>query len=151
MRIRRNISSIPLRSASETWDRIVELVSGPGARYLGQLKAAGGVIASIIADEVPAERPLLLEGVGAQLRVYCRYGAEAIQEGADVDPLIWTPTAGEWILHVPCDAENIAWVKAALAKTSPRIKAYNIAAADRAEDEKRDGSVPIEINWDMKD
>jgi hypothetical protein len=150
MRIRRDISSIPLRSASETWDRFVELISGTGALDLDQLKAAGGVIASIIADELLAERPLLLEGVGPQLRVYCRYGPEAIQEGIGVDALTWTPTAGEWILHVPCDAENLNWVRAALAKTSPRVKVFDTAEADRGEDEKAP-SAPIEVNWSLKD
>jgi hypothetical protein len=151
MRIRRDISSVPLRTALETWDRFVQLVSGPGALYLDELKTAGPVIATIIGDELLSERPLLLEGVGPQLRVYCRYGAEAIQEGADVDPLTWTPTAGDWTLHVPCDAENLAWVKAALAKT-PRIKVFDTTeAADRFEVDKAADSAPIEVNWNLKD
>ncbi|HTZ68275.1 MAG TPA: hypothetical protein VMB83_12595 [Roseiarcus sp.] len=150
MRIRRDISSVPLRTASETWDRFVELVSGPGALYIGELKAAGRVIATSIADEILAERPLLLEGVGPQLRVYCRYGADAIQEGTGVDALTWTPTAGEWTLHVPCDAENLAWVRAAVAKT-PRIKVFDAAEADRFEEATAADSAPLEVDWNLKD
>lgn len=150
MRIRRDISSIPLRTASETWERFVELISGPGALYLDELKVAGRVIATIIADETLAERPLLFEGVGPQLRVYCRYGADAIQEGANVDALTWIPTAGDWTFHVPCDAENLPWVKAALAKT-PRIKVFDAAEADRFEEETAADGAPIEVNWSLKD
>ena len=134
MRIRRDISSIPLRSGSETWARFVELVSGVDSNDAEHLAAAGGVIASIIADEIPADRPFLLEGVGPQLRIYCRYGAEAIQEGDDVDPLTWNPTAGDWTLYVPCDGENIGWVGNALSKISRRLKVFDVAESGARED-----------------
>lgn len=150
MRIRRDISSVPLRTASETWDRFIELVSGPGALHINQLKKVGPVIATIIADEILAERSLLLEGVGPQLRVYCRYNADAIQAGADVDALTWTPTAGDWTLNVPCDAENLAWVKAAVAST-PRIKVFDAAESDRFEEDKPAGGALLEVNWNVKD
>jgi hypothetical protein len=38
-------------------------------------------------------------------------------------------------MHVPCDAENMAWVKASLAKTSSRIRVFNVDEADRSEEE----------------
>jgi hypothetical protein len=136
MRIRRDVSSIPHRSAAETWQRIIELVTGQGSKHIQQLKDATGVMASIITDEHPASRAIMIEGVGPQLRVYCRYGIRAIEEGSKVDPLTWNPTAGDWTMHVPCDAENIGWVKESLAKTSPRIKVFDVDDADRAEEEK---------------
>ena len=136
MRIRRDVSSIPHRSAGETWQRIVDLVTGQGSKHIQQLKDAAGVMASIITDEHPATRAIMIEGVGPQLRVYCRYGMKAVEEGSKVDPLTWNPTAGDWTMHVPCDAENIGWVKESLAKTSPRIKVFDVDDADRAEEEK---------------
>jgi hypothetical protein len=133
MRVRRDISSIPHRSASETWQRIIDLVTGPGSKDVQQLKAAAGVMASIITDEHPASRAIVLEGVGPQLRVYCRYGMTAVEEGSAVDALTWNPTAGNWTMHVPCDVENLPWMKASLATTSQRIKVFDVAEADRAE------------------
>ena len=65
MRVRRDISSIPLRSASETWQRIIDLVTGTGSKDVEQLKRAAGVMGSIITDEHPASRAIMLEGVGA--------------------------------------------------------------------------------------
>jgi hypothetical protein len=132
MRIRRDISSIPFRSAADTWACIVALVTADGSVDIEQLKAAGGTIASVITDEIPAEHPFILEGCGAQLRIYCRYAADAIQEGGEVDALTWNPTAGDWMLHVPCDTENIGWIRKSLAKTAPRIKAFDTAEAKRA-------------------
>jgi hypothetical protein len=153
MRVRRDISSIPLRSASETWQRIIDLATGQGSKDVQQLKAASGVMASVITDEHPATRAIMLEGVGAQLRIYCRYGMKAIEEGSAVDPLTWNPTAGNWTMHVPCDAENMAWVKESLSKTSPRIKIFDVDEADRAEEEKPEAaakaSSEVVVDWNF--
>jgi hypothetical protein len=136
MRIRRDISSIPFQSATDTWQRLIDLVTGANSEDAKQLETASGVMGSIIADEHPARRAILLEGVGPQLRIYCRYGFAAIEEGGAVDALTWNPTAGDWMMHVPCDAENMPWVQESLAKTSPRIKVFDVAEAERAEEEK---------------
>jgi hypothetical protein len=136
MRVRRDVSSIPHRSAGETWQRIIDLVTGQGSKDIQQLKNATGVMGSIITDEHPANRAILIEGVGPQLRIYCRYAMKAIEEGSKVDPLTWNPTAGDWTMHVPCDAENIDWVKESLSKTSPRIKVFDVDDANRAEEEQ---------------
>ena len=152
MRVRRDVSSIPFQSAGETWERIIDLVTGSGSKDIQQLKAAAGVMGSVITDEHPAARAIMLEGVGAQLRIYCRYGMKAVEEGGAVDALTWNPTAGDWTLHVPCDSENIDWVKTSLARTSPRIKVFNVAEADRSEDEdttaveKSGGGVVVDWN-----
>ena len=47
------------------------------------------------------------------------------------DPLNWNPTAGDWTMHVPCDADNIAWVKKSLAANSPRIKVFDVDEDER--------------------
>lgn len=153
MRVRRDISSIPLRSASQTWQRIIELITGPGSRDVLQLNNAAGVMGSIITDEHPAQRAIILEGVGAQLRIYLRYGLKALEEGDQVDALTWNPTEGDWTMHVPCDEENIAWVKKSLA-TCARIKIFDVAEADRAEDEEKPSVAKagssIVVDWNIK-
>ncbi len=151
MRIRRDVSSIPERSASETWDRIVDLVTGNGSKDVQQLKAAAGVMGSIITDEHPAVRPILLEGVGPQLRIYCEYGMDAIETGSKLDALNWNPTDGDWTMHVPCDAENIDWVTRSLAASSPRIKVFDVTEEERAEDEttKSAAQSAIVVDWNI--
>jgi len=151
MRIRRDISSIPERSASETWQRIIDLVTGKGSVDVQQLKAAAGVMGSIITDEHPAARAILLEGSGPQLRIYCSYGMNAIEQGSKVDSLNWNPTDGDWTMHIPCDAENIDWVKKSLTGTSPRIKVFDVAEDERADDEQQQASAKSEIvvDWNI--
>ena len=89
MRVRREVSSIRHRSAGETWQKIIQLVTGPGTKDLQHLKNASGVMGSIITDEHPASRAIIVEGVGPQLRIYCRYGKEAVEEGDSVDVISW--------------------------------------------------------------
>lgn len=153
MRVQRDISSIPLRSAADTWQRIIDLVMGPGSKDVEQLKRAGGVMGSIITDEHPASRAIMLEGVGPQLRIYLHYGMKALEEGTKVDSLTWNPTAGDWTMHVPCDEENIDWVKKSLAACT-RIKIFDVAEADRAEDEEKvsvaNPESGIVVDWNVK-
>ena len=52
-----------------------------------------------------------------------------------MDSLTWNPTAGDWTMHVPCDAENIDWVKTSLSNSSPRIKVFDVDETDRADDD----------------
>jgi hypothetical protein len=153
MRVRRDISSIPLRSASDTWERIIELVTGSGSKDVGQLKRASGVMGSIITDEHPGSRAIMLEGAGPQLSIYLRYGMRALEEGAEVDSLTWNPTDGDWTMHVPCDEENIEWVKKSLAACT-RIKIFDVAEADRAEEEEKPSVAKAEssiiVDWNLK-
>ena len=154
MRIRRDVSSVPFRSAGETWDQIIDLVTGKGSKDIQQLKDATGVMGSIITDEHPASRAIMLEGVGPQLRIYCRYGMTAVEEGGKVDSLTWNPTEGDWTMHVPCDAENMDWVKKSLAKTSVRIKVFDVAEADRAEEEQAASAKSgggLVVDWNIKE
>jgi hypothetical protein len=152
MRVRRDISSIPYQSATETWDQIINLITGPDSCDVQQIAAAGGVIGSIITDEHLAHRALILEGVGPQLRVYCRHGMKAIEQGGDVDPLTWNPTAGDWIMHVPCDSENISWVRASLSASSPRIKVFNVDEPETEEEADKGElkSNEVLVDWNLK-
>lgn len=152
MRVRRDVSSIPHRSATETWQSMIDLITGPDSLDVKQLTGAGGVMGSIITDEHPSSRPIRVEGVGPQLRIYCRYGMKAAEEAGAIDRLTWNPTAGEWTMHVPCDSENLAWVRASLAKTSPRIRVFDVAAPDDASDEEA-ASQPADrlvVDWNLK-
>ena len=153
MRVRRDVSAIPVRSAGETWETIINLVSELDSRDIHQLRNAAGVMGSIITDEHPAIRAIMIEGVGPQLRIYCRYGMKAVEAGEAVDSLTWNPTAGDWTMHVPCDAENIEWVKESLSKSSPRVKVFDVAEAERVEEEE-DGVAAkgsrVVVDWNVK-
>ncbi|MDX6612858.1 MAG: hypothetical protein QOD75_2044 [Blastocatellia bacterium] len=152
MRVRRDVSSIPFRSASDTWAQIIDLVTGPDSRDVQQITGAAGVMGSIITDEHLATRALIIEGVGPQLLVYCRHGMKAMEEGGDIDSLTWNPTAGDWTMRVPCDSENIAWVRAALTASSPRIKVFDMSEPETDErfDEADGKANAVVVDWNVK-
>lgn len=152
MRIRRDISAVPLRTASETWAEIVSLVTDSGSVDVTQLSAAAGVMGSVIADEQVKDRPMILEGVGPQLRIYLQYGDDAVTVGTNVDSLAWNPTAGDWTMHVPCDAANLDWVRKSLQRTSPRMKVYDLSSDVWRENEAghRKQAADFKINWNVR-
>ena len=153
MRVRRDISSIPQRSANRTWQCVIDLITGPDSVDARQLTAAAGVMGSIIADEHPAAKPIIVAGVGAQLRIYLRYGMRAVEEGDGVDALGWNPTAGDWMMRVPCDADNISWVRESLAGSSPRISVFNVDEDEGAEADERNAAVQpgaIVVDWNVR-
>jgi len=124
--IARRFASTPARSAGETWERIVALISCAGSEPRGELEAVAGIAASIIADETPRESPIVVTGEGPRLRVYCVYGEDAIVgDDCDESALTCNPTEGEWCLFLPCSAEDMDWVKRALEQGSTRVRAYD--------------------------
>ncbi len=126
MKVRRDISSIPLRTAEATWQTIVDLITGADSVDAMQLQAATGVMASLITDDHYAQHPLTLVGLSHRLVLYCRYGQEALEAGEAVDDLTWNPTAGDWTLFVPCDLENLVWVRKALKGRAPRFVVHEL-------------------------
>ena len=69
MKIRRDIASIPLRSAAETWSEYMNLVTGVGSVDVGQFDVAASVMTSLITDEAFKHEPLTITGVGHRLVV----------------------------------------------------------------------------------
>ena len=152
MRVRRDMSSIPHRSAGETWQRIIDLVTGRGSEDVQQLKDAAGVMGSIITDEHPASRSIMVEGVGPQLRIYCRYGMKAVEEGSAVDPSPGIPRRGlddaralrcrEYGLGEGVSVGDIA-----------AIKVFDVDEADRAEEEQQEAAAKsgkdLMVDWNF--
>lgn len=148
MKVRRDISSIPLRTAEKTWKTICDLITANDSEDIAQLDAAASVMYSLIADEVFIEAPLTIIGVSHRLVIYLRYRADALEEGESVDVLEWNPTAGDWTMYVPCDDENFDWVKKTLAARAPRFVVHHKDEKPWEENKKATASNgALEINW----
>lgn len=149
MKIRRDIASIPQRSAAETWAVFKDLVTGPGSMDTDQFDAAASVMASLITDEGFKDDPMTLTGGGNRLVTYLTYGHEALEFGAGVDKLSWNPTAGDWQLYVFCAKEQFNWVKKTLALRTPRFvviePGYEIDASDNEDTDKS----AAKVNWEV--
>ncbi|PKP68247.1 MAG: hypothetical protein CVT83_05880 [Alphaproteobacteria bacterium HGW-Alphaproteobacteria-5] len=149
MKIRRDVASIPARSAKETWRVITELVTGTGTIDRGQLDAAASIMESLIADEHPAKVPIVFKGAGPRVVIYCLYNEDAMEAGLDVDPLKDNPTAGDWRATAPSEDEDTDWMNKTLKDRAPRITVHDV---NQPPEEEEGGKAPqagadFEIDW----
>ena len=148
MKIRRDIASIPKRSAAATWTTIVDLISDAGSTDRNTLQAAASVMESLISDEHPTKTPIVVKGVGSRLVIYLLYGEDAMEANLAVDKLTWNPTAGDWSMTAPSAGEDVAWMNKALGERAPRIKVHDV---DEPVDDTQEGaatpSQALKIDW----
>ena len=152
MKVRREIASIPVRTAGETWQAITALVIGAGSIDAATLKAAASVMESVIADEHPAKVPIVIKGCGPRLVIYLLYNEEAMEAGKDIDKLNWVPTAGEWAMTAATEAEDVAWMNKTLKERAPRITVHDVA--EEPKDEEQEASAQgaaLKIDWGALD
>ena len=148
MKIRRDVASIPLRSAGETWRAIVDLVTGDGSVDRAQLDAAASTMESLIADEMPAAVPIVLKGSGPRVVIYCLYNEDAMEAGTDIDPLSFNPTAGDWRMTAPCEDADVTWMNNSLTSRAPRITVHSVDETPAEDDDEAiAASKAFEINW----
>jgi hypothetical protein len=155
MKVRRDIASIPVRSAGETWQAIVDLITGTGSVDAAPLKAAASVMESLIVDEHPATCPIVVKGSGPRLVIYCLYNEAAMEAGKDIDRLTWNPTEDpDWRITAPSEADDVAWMNNTLKTRAPRITVHDVASPpedDSDDAEKAAQSQPLTINWGVLD
>lgn len=135
----RTFCSIPHREAAQTWNAIVELLTqGRTGQAKTELLSVAGIAASVIADHTPQEAPIVVTCDGPRTRIYCVYDDDAIDdsEGSE-NALGFDPLNGDWRVSLPCLADDLAWVQAALKQRSDRITARDISTGLLEESETR--------------
>lgn len=126
----RRIAATPARSAADAWQVIAELVAPRGSAARRELDQLAGIASALIAAEALRENPLVIHGAGPRLRMYCLYDDDAVLgEGVMEDVLPWCPTQGNWAMSLPCLAEDLEWMQAALARISTRVTIRDAAEA----------------------
>ncbi len=151
MKIRRKISSIPQRSADETWNLIIDLITGPGSIDTKQLEDARGVMTSLITDELYDDEPIIIVGHSHRLVIYLLYGLDSIESEDDIDSIDWNPTSDDWTIYVPCDEGNIDWVKKSFKQNTSRFIAHKIGESLEKETDSKNNSKnseSLKIDWE---
>lgn len=133
---RRTFRSSPHRDAYETWQAIVDLLTqGGNSAARTELLAVAGTAASVIADQAARDAAIVVTCQGPRTRIYCLYDDDAIDgDDANEDSLGYDPLAGDWAVSLPCLADDLDWVGAALKKHSTRITARDSAESIATED-----------------
>jgi hypothetical protein len=142
--IARRIVATPVRSASEVWAVVVDLLApaADGAAR-GELEAVAGIASVLISDEALRDSPAVIWGNGPRVRFYCLYDDEAISGDArNENGLPCTPADGDWHLSLPCPADDLAWVQNALRQKSQRITARDMDVAAPEESDAASEDLP---------
>jgi hypothetical protein len=125
--IARRVVSIPVRTATDTWKAISQLIAPDGSAAARELASVAGVACSLIAREALTS-PIVLYGSGPRVRIYGLYNEEAVEgDNASESELSFDATAGSWKLSLPCPQDDLPWVQNALSATSKRISARDMA------------------------
>ncbi|MCC6192458.1 MAG: hypothetical protein IT318_25810 [Anaerolineales bacterium] len=130
--IARRVVSEPVRSASETWITIVDLLTAPGAEpaVREELLAVTGIASSLIVTEAWKDTPVVVHGSGPRVRIYCLYGDDAIiGEVANESALASNPVTDDWAMSLPSPADDLDWVHNALKAHSKHITARDMNEA----------------------
>lgn len=140
--VARRIRATPERGASDAWQVIVDLIAPDDGEARSELLDIEGIASSIISTESPKDAPMIVRGKGPRVRIYCLYDDEAVSgDDANENALAQCPTEGDWVMSLPADADDVAWVKDALAKKSKRVTVRERAEAfDDGEDESKQAS-----------
>jgi hexokinase len=116
---------------------IVDLLTqGKTGSARAELLAIAGIAASVIADQAPKDAAIIVTCDGPRTRIYCIFDDDAV-EGSDAneDALGFDPLKGDWLVSLPCLADDLAWVQSALKKHSARITARDLDEAQTSTDE----------------
>jgi hypothetical protein len=144
----RRVASTPVRTAVETWARIVEIIApDPESAARKELAKVAGTACASIASEATKEAPMVIWGGGPRVRVYCVFDEDAItQDGINEDALPKSPTEGDWRMSIPFLAEDVAWSGASLAAVSSRISARSVDDDVVDEEPLAASATPLSIN-----
>jgi len=126
--IKRTVSSIPTRTASESWEMIATLLA-PDPNSLGrtELNKVAGAACSTIASEATKDDAITVWGSGPQIRIYCVFGDDAIaKDNINEESFQQCPTDGDWKMSIPCLEEDLEWTQKKLKSCSTRVTARSV-------------------------
>lgn len=146
--VARRVASVPVRTAVETWERIIELVTAPGSAR-DELAGVTSTAAMLIADEQTKDAPITITGGGPLVRVYTVHADDAVEhDDADEAELPFDPTSGDkWTLSLPASGADVAIAEAIVA-VAPHVEVRDVDAAteDRATSE---AALAREVTFDL--
>jgi len=148
--VARRIAAIPVRTAVESWERVVELVTAAGSDARAELLDITSIAAMLIADEQTKDNAITVAGGGPLVRVYTVHNDDAIEhDDADEADLAFDPTNGDdWTLTLPASSADVAMVEEAVAD-APHVAVRDVDAAAMAEARAAAKAVPTVPEFDL--
>ncbi len=133
METERKIASAPVRSVTETGNRLLELAgTWGGSEKIGDLSAAAPILRALIVDRILQRSPLIVEYGSHTLRLFCEYEDEALDISAEDEDLpshVPHPSGDDvlWEMVAPCPDGLRSW---ATAQAKPISEWFVVAGPD---------------------
>lgn len=112
--IARRIAATPVRTSSDSWDAIIDLLGVAGGDIAAGLSQAADVASMLIAEEHTAANPIVLSGCGPQIRVYTIHGIDAIDGSQLNEQALTIIGSDDWQLTLPASGPDYALARASL-------------------------------------
>ena len=110
----RRVRAIPVRTSTQAWEKIVELLASADVTIRPHLEEAANVASMLITEEHTAIDPIILTGCGPQVRVYTLHGTKAI-DGANENEQPLTLTATDaWRVSLPATGDDLELARASI-------------------------------------
>lgn len=140
----RRIPATPVHTGSDTWAIIRDLIAGDNDTARTEIEAATSVASMLIVEEHTRDDPIIVSGVGPQVRLYTLHGDDAIDaDGEAVLPLAHDPIDGDWQLSLPASGADLELARAMLPAgriTVRDVTATEEEAATASSDHQRAGA-----------
>jgi len=96
--VRRDFRASPHRTGCETWEAIARVLApSDGSVGRKELLAVTGIAAQLISTETAKDYPIISAGAGSQVRIYCIYDEDALDEdNGNEAALAFDATSGDW-------------------------------------------------------
>lgn len=145
----RRIVAAPVRSASNVWALITDLLAPNDGTAHSYLRSVSGVASALIASETPKDEPIVVWGQGPRIRIYCLFGEDALAaDTKDEDPFAKCPTSDDWFMSLPCSEEDLPWVKEELKRLGTRVSARKLGEPVEETEKSDRSSENLQINKD---
>jgi hypothetical protein len=118
--VARRVAAIPVRTSTETWHTICDLLASPGTAAHDDLVGISSIAAVLIAEEYTIAAPIVVTASGSpRVRVYTVHGGDAPDAEADESPLALPPCENDdWTVSLPCAEVDLTEMTAALSESS---------------------------------
>jgi hypothetical protein len=107
--VARRVASVPVRTSTETWATIRDLLAPAGSSAAAALDAATNVGGVVISEEYTRDAPIIvLPTRGPRLRIYTVHGPDAVEAEAEEMPLAsWPLEEDGWTMSLPCSPTEL--------------------------------------------
>lgn len=141
----RRIASVPRRGPIDTWRAICDLLCQDDDEARAELNGIAGIGSALIAEENTRDAPIIVSGVGPQVRVYTLHGDQAIEADLSEElALSHAPTTGNWNLSLPCADDDLNEAQEAV-RRAPHVEVRQLGQAMAAAATSSSGRPVIDL------